>query len=170
MERIEVPLTSWTQQGRTSVGAVRTRAGAQVVLGACLVLVGLMGVVLAVGRGHTEFWVGGPLLVVVGAIVMANGRRLRRATRDRAADEEARLAAPYAFALDGDEVHFPAALTWPEERWPLDETTFSVGRHWGHDAVVIESAGRRPRRFPAAGLQQRPADVVSLVERYRSSR
>lgn len=170
MERVEIPLKPWTQQNRMPVGAVRTLGALQLGCGPFLLLMGLIGLAGAIWGGQTEFWVGGPLVGLVGFLMVWNGLRLRRAIRGRVTNEPARFAAPHAFALEGDQVIFPAALTWEEERWPLAETTFSVGRRLGQDALVMESPGRQTRRFPAAGLAQQPADILGVVEQYRNSR
>lgn len=170
MERIEIGLKPWTQKYQRPVESVRRRTTMALGCGSVLILFGVGGLAIAIWGGEPEFFFGGPFLALVGALLLWNASRSHRAVRSRSRDEVVQFAAPYAFALEGDELVFPAALTWEEERWPLETVTFSLGSLVGGDVLVVASTGRRPRRFPSAGLKQPPGDVLALVEQYQRER
>lgn len=170
MERIEIGLKPWTQKYQRPVESVRRRATIARGCGSVLILFGVGGLAIAIWGGEPEFFFGGPFLALVGALLLWNAIRSHRAVRSRSRDEVVQFAAPYAFALEGDERVFPAALTREEERWPLAATEFSLGSLVGGDVLVVESTERRPRRFPSAGLKQRPGEVLALVEQYQRER
>jgi hypothetical protein len=75
------------------------------------------------------------------------------------------ITLPYAFAIEGDEVVFPAFVAAPEERWPLRETYAKAARVL--DLVTLTSPGRRTRRFFALALWIPTTEAADLVNDHR---
>lgn len=144
---------------------IQTRSVVQLFLGviatgAAITL--LWGFVLRGDRGWTIF---ATAFLVLGIVVIAaNVRTLTRITQVPE-DRKVPITLPYAFAIEGDEVVFPAFVTTPEERWPLRETYAKAARVL--DLVTLTSPGRRTRRFFAMALRIPTVEAADLVNDHR---
>lgn len=140
----------------------------------CVVQFALGGVAAAAGLAllwgfllRSDLWwtVFAGAFILLGVIVMvANFRTLLR-VQSLPDDLQVPITLPYAFAIEGDEVVFPAFVAAPEERWPLRETYAKAGRVL--DLVTLTSPGRRTRRFFAMALRIPTIDAAFLVNEYR---
>lgn len=144
---------------------IQTRCVIQFILGGVVAVVGaalLWGFVLR-SDGWWSLFAGA--FTLLGLIVMA--ANFRTLTRVQSLPENVKvpITLPYAFALEGDEVVFPAFVTAPEERWPLRETYATAGRVL--DMVTLTCPGRRTRRFFAIALRIPTIDAAHIVNASR---
>lgn len=118
-------------------------------------------------RGDVAWIVFSVAFVVLALVVI--GANLRTLGRIHLIPDDRRvpITLPYAFAIDGDEVVFPAFITTAEERWPLRETYAKAGKVL--DMVTLTCPGRRPRRFFAIAIRLPTIEAARLVNEQRSS-
>jgi hypothetical protein len=146
---------------------IRRRSVIQLLLG--VVILGfaaalLWGFSLRGDAGWTTF--AGAFVVLAVAIIMANVRTLGRI---HLVPENRRvpITLPYAFAIEGDELVFPAFVTSPEERWPLRDTYARAGKVL--DIVTLTCPNRRPRRFFALAIRMPTIEAARLVNTHRDA-
>jgi hypothetical protein len=146
---------------------IQTRCVVQFFLGVIAVAVGaalLYGFLL---RGDIGWTIFAAAFLLGGIVVMtANFRTLTRVAQ-LPEDRKVPITLPYAFAIDGDEVVFPAFVATPEERWPLRETYAKPGRVL--DLVTLTSPGRRTRRFFAIAIRVPTVEAADLVNDHRQA-
>ncbi len=144
---------------------IQTRCVLQFFLG--VVLTGLAAALLwgFVLRGDLGWTIFATAFSILGIIVMASNFRTLTRVALLPEDRKVPITLPYAFAIEGDEVVFPAFVANPEERWPLRETYAKAGRVL--DLVTLTSPGRRPRRFFAIALRIPTVDAAHLVNDHR---
>lgn len=161
-----VEARGWPQPPQLARRAyIQTRCVIQFLLGGVVAVVGmalLWGFVL---RGDGWWSLFATAFVLLGLTVMfANFRTLTR-VQSLPEDVSVPITLPYAFAIEGDEVVFPAFVARPEERWPLRETFAKPGRVL--DVVTLTSPGRRTRRFFAITLRIPTIDAADIVNEAR---
>ena len=130
------------------LGVVATGAGAAL----------LWGFVL---RGDGGWSIFATAFLLLGIIVMAANFRTLTRVALLPEDKKVPITLPYAFAVEGDEVVFPAFVATPEERWPLRDTQAKAGRVL--DLVTLTCPGRRTRRFFAIAIRIPTVDAADLV-------
>jgi hypothetical protein len=136
------------------LGVIATGAGAAL----------LWGFVLRGDRGWSIF---ATAFLLLGIVVMAANFRTLTRVALLPEDQKVPITLPYAFAIDGDEVVFPAFVATPEERWPLRETYAKAGRVL--DLVTLTWPGRRTRRFFAIAIRIPTVDAADLVNDHRQA-
>jgi hypothetical protein len=144
---------------------IQTRCVVQFFLGVIAACVGatlLWGFMLRGDRGWTIF---ATAFLLLGIVVMAVNFRTLTRVAQLPEDRNVPITLPYSFAIEGDEVVFPAFVATPEERWPLRETSAKAARVL--DLVTLTSPGRRTRRFFAVALRIPTVEAADLVNDHR---
>ncbi len=103
--------------------------------------------------------------LLLGIVIMAANFRTLTRVAQLPEGRKVPITLPYAFAIEGDEVVFPAFVANPEERWPLRETYATAGRVL--DLVTLTSHGRRTRRFFAIAIRMPTVAAAPLVNDHR---
>ncbi len=163
-----VEARGWPQPPQMARRAsIQTRCVVQYFLGVVSATVAaalLWGYVL---RGDLGWTIFATAFLLLGLAVMATNFRTLTRVGQLPEDAKVPITLPYAFAIDGDEVVFPAFVTNPEERWPLRETYAKAGRVL--DLVTLTSPGRRTRRFFALAIRMPTLDAANLVNDHRQA-
>ena len=165
-EAVVIEARGWPQPPQMARRSyIHTRCVVQFFLGVIAAAVGaalLWGFILRGDRGWTIFFAA---FLLLGLVVMAANVRTLTRVAQLPDDRKVPITLPYAFAIEGDEVVFPAFVATPEERWPLRETYAKAARVL--DLVTLTSPGHRTRRFFALALRIPTVEAADLVNDHR---
>lgn len=170
-----VELQDWARKiGHSTRGQIKRRAVGSLVGGfglGALVIGGIATVAVHRAITHVPFnitvkviW-GICFLSLFVTTFLYNGFHLLRNLPDIDDSEVVNFSAPYAFAIVGGTIHFPARFGAPAEDWAISNTTFEVIHYMGGAAVLLKCRRRRPRRFIARSIVMTPREVVTMLER-----
>ena len=171
MDPVVVELSAWTQRMPTVArGSLRRRSVASLIVGGLLGLVAVGGLVASLVLGRVDARLLGLAFLGVAAFFMIwNALRYLRHLPAGADEAPVQFAAPYAFVISDDALHFPGRFDSDPEDWPLADTVVvaTAGRSGG--SLVLRCPGRKSRRFFGKALVLPPSEISRLVEERRGA-
>lgn len=170
MDPVIVELKEWTQRLPTrSRKSVRRRSVVSLVVGGLLVLLGVAGAVASVALdGPSIRLLGAAFLAVSGGLMIWNAVRYLKHLPRGGDDDPVQFAAPFAFSISDDSLHFPPRFDISPEEWPLAATVVEV-RPDRSGPLVLRCPGKRTRRYLPSALVRSPAEISRLIEDRRAA-
>lgn len=160
---VEVAPWATAQRRPHTIGSVRSRARAGVVVGVLCALVAALGIVAAFVEAEFQLAFGGLFLAVIAAALLWSGRTRLAAARGRDGDEEVFFVAPYAFVVTCSTLEFPGVLGRDAESWDRATTSAEVSTMGKQDVLVLTNPKFQTRRFAARALKESPAQVLAVI-------
>jgi hypothetical protein len=166
MDPFVVQLREWTQRMPTPTHrSLRRRSIASLILGGLFGLVAAGGFVAALVLDQLSIkLLGLVFLSVVSGVMIWNAIRYLRHLPPGADTDRVQFAAPFAFVISDDAIHFPERFAADPEDWPLAGTVVQASPGGSGGSLTLRCPGMRRRRFMARALVLSPAEISRLVE------